>query len=470
MKIAVLHRMVAVVAQLSAFVLTVGVTTSASAQTTPWIYTVAGNGGNGYAGDGGPATEAYLNGPRAVAVDSSGNVYFADLFSNVVRKVAAGSGVITTVAGTGIAGYSGDGGPATSAELFGPNGVALDGFGDLYISEFPNCVLRKVNLSNGLISTVAGNGTCAASAGDNGPAASAQLAFSNCVATDSLGNIYLCDNQRIREVNAATGIITTVAGNGGSGYSGDGGPAISASFRIPMAVAVDRFGNLFIADQENNVIRKVSASDGTIATVAGNGYGAPYYGGYSGDGGPATSAELYYPNGVAVDSAGNLYIAEYYNQVVRKVTASNGVISTFAGIHALSCAETDAAPATSGFLCGPEGLAVDTAGDLFIAELPGARVREVLAAAPPTTEAAAPTFSLSAGTYASPQTVTISDTTPGAAIYITINGSTPTTSSQGYRGAIHVTAASLSGAGGPWRPGYWRARGRARFYTPSHCY
>jgi sugar lactone lactonase YvrE len=233
-----------------------------------------------------------------VAVDSVGNVYIADLGNKRIRKVSGGT--ITTIAGNGAAGFSGDGGPATSASLSAPYGVALDSTGSLYTADNDNNRIRKV--SGGTITTVAGNGNLGFS-GDGGPATSASLAQPEGLAVDSSGNLYIADtrNHRIRKLSGGT--ITTIAGNGTPGFSGDGGPATSASLYNPGGVAVDSAGNLYIADSNNNRIRKVSG--GTITTVAGNGNA-----GFSGDGGPATSASLNYPIGIAVDSAGDLYTAD----------------------------------------------------------------------------------------------------------------------------------------------------------------
>ena len=285
------------------------------------ITTYAGDGAYGYSGDGGPATSAMLAAPEGVAVDTAGNLFIADSWNSNVRKVTPG-GVISTVAGNGNPGYSGDGGPAASAMLNYPTGVAVDAAGNLFIADYGNDRIRMVTPS-GIISTVAGNGTAGFS-GDGVPANSAQLNGPTGVAVDAAGNLFIADehNNRVREVNPG-GVISTVAGNGTGGYSGDGGPATSAELYYPAGVAVDTAGNLFIADTWSNSVRKVTPG-GVISTVAGNGTG-----GYSGDGGPATSAELYYPSGVAVDAAGNLFIADFNNQRVRMVTGVASVTTFF---------------------------------------------------------------------------------------------------------------------------------------------
>jgi uncharacterized protein (TIGR03437 family) len=332
------------------------------------ISTVAGNGTQGYSGDGGPATSAQLSYPQGVAVDSAGNLFIVDLPNNRIRKVAP-SGIISTVAGNGTCCYSGDGGPATSAQLSGPWGAAVDSAGNLYISDESNNRIRKV-VPGGTISTVAGNGTAGYS-GDGGPATSAQLYRPMGVAVGSTGNLYIADsgNQRIRKVTP-DGTISTVAGNGTQAYSGDGGPAISAELSLPGAVAVDSAGNLYIADTLNNSrIRKV-APDGTISTVAGNGIM-----GYSGDGGPATSAQLNGPWDVAVDSAGSLYIADTWNNRIRKV-APDGTISTVAG-SGTQGPLGDGGPATSAPLFNPRDVAVDYGGNLYISDASNNRIRKV---------------------------------------------------------------------------------------------
>jgi hypothetical protein len=256
-------------------------------------------------------------------VDAAGNLYIADSGNNRIRKVTPG-GVISTVAGNGAGGCSGDGGPATSAQLV-PWGIAVDAVRNLYIADYGagHNRVRKVT-PGGVISTVAGNGTYGSS-GDGGPATSAQLQSPSGVAVDAAGNLYFAEYHgcRIRKVTPG-GVISTVAGNGAGGFSGDGGPATSARLDRPSGVAVDAAGNLYFADTNNHRIRKVTPG-GVISTVAGNGAA-----GFSGDGGPATSAQLYDPRGVAMDAAGNLYIADYGNDRIRKITPG-GAISTVAG-------------------------------------------------------------------------------------------------------------------------------------------
>jgi uncharacterized protein (TIGR03437 family) len=273
------------------------------------ITTVAGDGAGGFSGDNGPAIGAALYSPQGLAVDSAGNLYIADLANNRIRKVS--NGVISTVAGNGTPGFSGDGGLATAAQLDQPYAVAVDSAGNLYIADCWNHRIRKV--SNGVISTVAGNGTPGFS-GDNGPATSAQLSDPAGVAVDSSGNLFIADmfSNRIRRVS--NGAITTVAGNGTQGFSGDNGPATSAQLSNPYAVAVDSAGNLYIADMANSRIRKVS--NGAITTVAGGGTQ-----GLGGDGGPATSAQLS-ASGVAVYASGSPLIADSGNNRIRQLVAA----------------------------------------------------------------------------------------------------------------------------------------------------
>jgi uncharacterized protein (TIGR03437 family) len=307
-------------------------------------------------GDGGPAVFASLNGPNAVAKDKNGNAYVADTWNSSVRKIAT-DGTIATIAGTGVEGYSGDGGPAIHAQLNWPAGIATDASGAVYIADSGNSRVRKV-ATDGTITTIAGTGATCCGLGDGGPAAMAQLLWPSGITIDASGNLFIADggNNRIRKVDPA-GIITTVAGNGTNGSTGDGGPATAAELNSPAAVAVDSVGNLYIAAWP---IRKVDTK-GTITTVAGSGMA-----GYSGDGGLATSAQLYGPSGVAVDSAGDLYIADEGNGRVRMVNPA-GVINTVAG-NGGCCYSGDGGTATAAGLGGPAGLFLDSSGNLYVAD------------------------------------------------------------------------------------------------------
>ena len=318
--------------------------------------------------DGGPATAAQLLRPAGVATDSVGNLYIADNTNHRIRKVDP-SGIITTVAGTGARGFGGDGGPATVAYLRSPWGIAVDGADNLYIADRDNNRIRKVD-SSGIITTVAGTGA-RGFGGDGGPATAAQLARPrDGVAVDSAGNLYIADrdNNRIRKVDTS-GIITTVAGTGIRGFGGDGGPAVQAWLNYPADMVLDGAGNLYIADNDNHRIRKVDTS-GIITTVAGTGAH-----GFGGDGGPAVQARLYHPNGVTLDGAGNLYITDYYNDRIRKVDTS-GIITTVAGTGARGYGG-DGGPAIHARLHSPRDVALDGAGNLYIADQENHRIRVV---------------------------------------------------------------------------------------------
>jgi len=413
------------------------------ASSTPFIYTLAGSQTQGYSGDGGLATGAQLNFPAATVLDKAGNIYIAESGNNRVRKVTAGTLVISTIAGTGIAGWSGDGGAATSAQLSSPEGLAFDSAGNLYIADTGNNRVREISSKTGVVTTYAGNGT-GSYGGDGGPAIAAGLSAPSGLAFDATGNLYIADsrNNCIRKVSATGGTIATFAGNGKWDYTGDGGSASAAAFRQPEAISIDTQGNLYIADQMNNVIRKVAQGTWIISTIAGNGYGAQSYsGGYSGDNGPATSAELYWPQGVATDASGNVYIADSFNGAIRKVAVSTGLITTVAG-NGNECGSLsgDGGPAASAPLCYPMGVSLDSALDIYIADPGYSRVREVKASSTsPTAPTATPAFSIVGGTYANPQLVAATDATPGAAIYLTLDGTTPTGASQGYDGPIGIT-------------------------------
>lgn len=339
--------------------------------TSGLISTFAGTGSPGYTGDGGIATAAKLQSPKGVSVASNGNVYAADTQNNVIRKVDSLTGLITTVAGTGSPGSSGDGGQATSAKLSAPQDVAVAPNGDLYIADTGNNEIRKVTAVTGVITRYAGTGS-PGSSGDGGAATSAKLRSPTGVSLASNGDLYIADqgNNEVRKVAAATGIITCIAGTGSPGSSGDGGAATSAKLRSPYDVAVNSNGDFYIADQGNNKVRKVTAATGVITTYAGT--GSP---GYGGDGGPATDAKLQQPEAVAFASNGDLYVADNQNNVIRKITAGTGVISTVAGTGSPGSAG-DGGPATLAQLKSPGGVAVSSNGDLYIADTGNNKIRK----------------------------------------------------------------------------------------------
>jgi uncharacterized protein (TIGR03437 family) len=330
------------------------------------ITTIAGDQslGGGYTGDAGPALSAQLNLPY-YAVFAGGNLYIADQLNEAVRYVTGATGVITTIAGDGTAGFTNDGVTATTSELSSPCGVWVDGSGNLYIADTGNNAVRMVTASKGIISTIAGLESTPGYLGDGSGALSASLSKPSSVVFDSSGNMYIADsgNNVIRKVNTA-GIISTYAGDFNTpGYTGDGGPATKVGVGLddPVAIALDAAGNLYIADSNNDVIRKVTATSGIITTIAGTGtYG------FSGDGGSAVRAQLWQPKGVAVDAAGNVYISDTLNNRIR-VVAPNGTISTVIGTGAQGYSG-DGGVATAATLNHPQGLSFDTAGNLYIAD------------------------------------------------------------------------------------------------------
>jgi len=338
------------------------------------ITTVAGIGTPGYSGDGGAATAARIQGPYGVAVDATGTIYFADYSNHRIRKVTS-NGIITTVAGTGVGGYNGDGVVATTASLYFPNAIAVDAAGNIFISDYLNNRIRKVS-PNGMITTVAGTSAQGYS-GDGGPATAAKLNSPSGITVDGAGNLFIGDygNNRVRKVDGASGIITTVAGTGSRGYSGDGGAAIAAKIGAPQGLVVDAAGNLFFAEYLNHCIRRVDGSTGIITTVAGTGTQ-----GYSGDGGPATTAQLRFPAGITVDDAGNLLIADRSNSCIRKVD-TNGIITILVGTSTAGY-KGDGGAATSAGLNRPWGIAVDASGNLFIGDSDNNRIRKVSGLAP----------------------------------------------------------------------------------------
>jgi uncharacterized protein (TIGR03437 family) len=324
------------------------------------INTIAGNGTLGFSGDGGPGTSATLYLPTGVAVDSSGNVYIADSHNTRIRKLSGGN--INTIAGNGGISYSGDGGAAVKSQLNAPQGAAVDSSGTFYVADTANNAVRKV-ASNGSIATIAGNGSPGSG--------NSQLNGPQGVAVDSSGNVYVADTQNARVLKISGGSISTLAGNGTQGFGGDNGPAGSAQLNSPIGVAVDKSGNVYIADFGNNRIRMVN-SGGAISTIAGTTQG------YSGDGGAATAAQLNNPQGVAVDSAGRVYIADTANNRVRMV--SGGVISTIAGTG-IAGSSGDGGPAVNAQLVSPAGIAVDGSGNVYVSDL-SIRIRKIYPGGP----------------------------------------------------------------------------------------
>ena len=321
---------------------------------------MAGTGSGGFSGDGGPATSASLNEPIGVTVDGSGNVFIADTQNGRIRRVAAATGVITTVA----------------TNLNWPQGVAVDRAGNVFISDSNNSRIRRLAAGTGVTTIVAGNGVIfnpnvehehEIEPGDDGPATSARLHNPRGVAVDNSGNVFIAEmsSHRIRRVDARTRVITTVVS--GSVYG---------SVTDPMGVAVDTSGNMFIVDHRNSRIQRVDARTRDITTVAGNGNWWDPNRGFSGDGGPGTSASLHYPYGVAVDGSGNVFIADTYNHRIRRVDARTGVITTVVG-NGAGGFSGDGGAATSASLHYPSAVAVDNNGNLFISDMRNNRIRRV---------------------------------------------------------------------------------------------
>lgn len=338
------------------------------------ITTWAGNGVGAYAGDGGPALSASISEPEGIAFDDTGNVYIADEGDNVIRKVNS-IGIITTVAGNGLIGYTGDGGQATQARLNAPTTIAFDKLGNMYISDTYNHVIRRVT-QTGIISTFAGNGF-GGYAGDGGQASLASLNSPECVALDDTGNVYIADagNNRIRKVNTL-GVISTFAGTGTNGYGGDGGPAPAAKLSYPNAVLIDTLLHLvYVSDNFNHRVRVIDQL-GIINTKAGTGIA-----GHTGDGGVCNAAQLNQPHGLALDVAGDLYIADEGNSVIRKITAAS-IISTYVG-KGTPAYSGDGGPAILAGLSNAPALGVDAAHNLYIGDYANARVRKVSYCASP---------------------------------------------------------------------------------------
>lgn len=339
------------------------------------IKTVAGSGTvGGYSGDGAAATSALLKSPAGTVLDASGNLYICEFDNSIVRKVSP-TGIITTFVGNGMPGYSGDGGPASAARLKNPVGIAKDAAGNIYICDYGNHCIRKVNAATNIITTIAGTSASGYN-GDGIAATSAQLSFPLCVTVAPSGDVYFTDgnNQRVRKINT-NDTISTVAGIGTSGFAGDGGPATAARVANPFGIALDEAGNIYFSDQSNNRIRKINSA-GVISTIAGTGTV-----GYSGDGGAATLAQLNTPIEVSLDTGGHLLVADRHNNCVRRIKLSTGIITTVAGTGAAGFSG-DGGPATAAQLNEVGGVMADGTGVIYVSDFDNHRVRKVWTPAP----------------------------------------------------------------------------------------
>src|SRR5258705_2282181 len=337
------------------------------------ISTIAGVGTAGYNGDNISATSAWLNCPQGVALDPAGSIYIGDLCGNRIRKVDYLTGIITTVAGTGTAGYNGDNIAATTAQISNPSALAFDLAGNLYFTDRSNNRIRKITISTGIITTVAGTGAGGYN-GDGILAINAQINFPNEVSFDSSGNLYIADwlNNRVRKITTSTGIISTIAGTGTGGYNGDNIAATSAHLNGPCGIIFDYVQNIYIAEYSGHRVRKIDHSTNLITTIAGTGTA-----GYNGDKISATSAQL---NGCAYikfDLGENLYIGDAFNQRIRRITNSTGIITTVAGTGTAGY-NGDGIPATTAELSNPFSIYFDRPKcNMYIGDYANNRVRKV---------------------------------------------------------------------------------------------
>ena len=341
-----------------------------SSDDSPIIYTYAGTGEGGYTGDGGPAAEALMREPFMCAFDGSGNLYVCEATNHIVRRVDADTGIITTIAGTGEAGYSGDGGPATEATMREPYSLAIDSDGSVYIVDRLNAVVRRVD-PDGIITTVAGTGEPGYS-GDGGLGSEAQMREPNDCYLDGKGGLLIADiqHQRIRRLDLASGIITTFAGNGEKARGSDGLPAAEASILGARAVCMDAAGNTYIAEREGNGVRVVSP-DGIMGTVA----GAKAELGYTGDGGPAIASTWAGPKGIRCDTQGNIIVTDTENHAIRRIDAATHIVTTIAGGQLGG--HGDNGPATAAGMDRPHGCEIGPDGAIYVADSNNHRVRVV---------------------------------------------------------------------------------------------
>jgi trimeric autotransporter adhesin len=336
------------------------------------INTICGNGIQGYAGDGGPALNASLNGAPNLNLDKDGNVYICDAGNNVIRMVNARTGIITTVAGNGIEGFAGDGGLATQASLDLPFHIAVDDHGNLYISDLLNNRIRKVEKTTGIITTIAGTGVQGYN-GDGNNALLTNLSIPMGIALDNHGDLLFSDETglRLRKLNMKTRIITTIAGSSNRGFGGDGGPATRATFNFIWNVAIDNQGTIYLSDESNYRMRKINGKTGIISTFAGNGVL-----GNSGNGGLATNASFTQPVGIAVDDNGNTYITDEVLSQIYVVDKKTGIINLIAG-QGFNGFSGDGGLAINALLAHPNSLAVDNKGDLYVSDDFNNRIRKL---------------------------------------------------------------------------------------------
>ena len=339
------------------------------------ITTAVGTGEKGFAGDGGPAARAVLNGPFDITFDPAGNLYFADTFNNRIRRVDAATGVIRTIAGTGEKGYSGDGGPATAAALNEPYGVVVDRSGNVYTADRLNRRVRRIDAGSGVVTTLAGTGE-AAYGGDGGPAAAAGLAEPNGLAFDAdERHLYIADvaDHRVRVVDLSTGRIATFAGTGAAEHSGDGGPAGAAGVFGARAVKVAADGTVYILERQGSSLRRVDPRTGAIATIAGT-----TARGYGGDGGPARDAVFDAPKEMAIDRDGSLLIVDTENHAIRRIDHASGIVTHLAGGH--QGGDGDGGDAAVAGLDRPHGAVVGPDGAIYIGDTNNHRIRKVVRA------------------------------------------------------------------------------------------
>ena len=341
---------------------------------TNWrISTAAGTGVLGNTGDGGSATDAALNNPFDVAFDTAGNMFFTDTFNHTIRRVDRASGAITTVAGTGEAGYAGDDGPATRAQLNQPYGITLDRANNIYVADRLNSCVRKITARSGIIETFAGNGR-KGFAGDAGPAGTASLVEPNGVALDCERKwLFITDvaDNRVRKVDLRTEIITTFAGTGEAAHTGDGGPASRAGVFGARAVAVGADSAVFVLERQGSSLRRIDPVSGTITTIAGTGGH-----GYAGDGGRATDAVFDRPKEMCLDTDGNVLIVDTENQAIRRIDMRTGLVATVAGNGRLG-PYGDGGQAVLAQLARPHGIAQGADGAFYIGDTENNRIRRL---------------------------------------------------------------------------------------------